>query len=122
MNAFGITSALLRSLLAALVVAALLIPTLDTFRCVDDVAQTASAAQNAGKIASAKDITGTDADQDSDGSGLCLHGHCHYPPGMTGAVVVPGTPTAIATFEPFRGADTAPPSRPPLGLLRPPRA
>jgi hypothetical protein len=109
-----------------MVVVALLIPTLDAFRCVDDVAQAAPATATymAGKIALATDVSDAtpDVDQDGDGNGLCLHGHCHYPPGMTRAVEAPGTPFAVAYFEPFRGTDTAPPSRPPLGLLRPPRA
>jgi hypothetical protein len=126
MSALGVIPGFLRPLLAALVVAALLIPTLDAFRCIDDVAQAApaSAAHMVGKTALAKDVSGVphDADPDQDGSGLCPHGHCHYPPGMTRAIEAPGTPTTVATFEPYRGADAAPPSRPPLGLLRPPRA
>jgi hypothetical protein len=124
MRAFRITATFLRPLLAALVVAALLVPTLDAFRCVDDVAQAAPAYNNhaIGKLALTKDIPGTTQDADRDGDGLCPHGHCHYPPGMTRAVEAPATPATVAYFKPFRGADAAPLSRPPLGLLRPPRA
>jgi len=60
-------------------------------------------------------------DHPADNTDACLHGHCHDGPAVAMAAAAFGTPSAAAQRH-FAMPDSAPNSRDPSGLERPPRA
>ena len=98
-------------LLAGLLTFAVLIPTIDSFVCIDDIGQS--------------EISLAQADNEArhdDGDASCIHGHCHHWVGVAKigerlAFDVSMTDGGIPS-----GLYGPPPSAPQIELLRPPRA
>jgi hypothetical protein len=99
--------------LAAFLTFAILIPTIDTFVCIDDIGQSETLA-----------FAGNDAPAPppGDGDASCIHGHCHHWVGVPkiGERLTFDVKPADGRIPP--GLYGPPPSAPQIELLRPPRA
>ncbi|MGA0605274.1 hypothetical protein ACO2Q0_04665 [Phenylobacterium sp. VNQ135] len=107
--------------LAALVLAVLTLgPGLDGLLCQDEGGLSAVAAEMPAAEASAADDHSGPRDE---GSGVCVHGHCHHAApcvsASPAATEQPCNPIGVAHPLP---RDRAPTSDPKFGLMRPPRA
>jgi hypothetical protein len=102
-------------LLTGLLTVAVLIPTIDSFVCIDDIGQseTISLAQ-----------AGNDApgQPHEDGDASCIHGHCHHWVGVAKIGERLAFDVSLTDGEMTRGLYGPPSSAPQIELLRPPRA
>jgi len=96
---------------------AILIPTIDTFVCIDDIGQTVSDTTSLAKAS--KDAP---AQPQDDGDASCIHGHCHHWVGVAkiGERLAFDVTLTDGGIPP--GLYGPPPSAPQVELLRPPRA
>ena len=99
-------------LLAAVLAFSVLLPTLDTFICLDEPAVTASAS---GTVRSPPT-------HEDGGDALCVHGHCHHWVGVARVAERLNFTLAESTAGAFYALYGPPPAAPPHELLRPPRA
>jgi len=97
--------------LAGFLTFAILIPTIDSFVCIDDVGQ-----------AETISLASKDAPPHDDGDASCIHGHCHHWVGVAKIGERLAFDVSLTDGEPPRGLYNAPPSAPQIELLRPPRA
>jgi len=106
------------ALLAALLALAVLAPTIDSFICISDVGNTATAVQ--------EQVAGMDKDildqSHDDGDASCSHGHCHHWVGFTKVGERMAFNANAKHLTPTPALSTAPPSAPQNALLRPPQA
>jgi hypothetical protein len=99
--------------LAAFLTFAILIPTIDTFVCIDDIGQTESVT-----------LAGNDAPAQphDDGDASCIHGHCHHWVGVPKIGERLAFDLKLTDGKIPPGLYAPPPSAPQIELLRPPRA
>jgi hypothetical protein len=113
----------MRPALAGLLLLGLLVPTLDAFNCIADLAPEAGIAglthQATAQIS--QDDPAPPAGQ-PDADPLCPHGHCHHLLGVTRLAERTDFAPSTRIVEPTGGNYDSPPSAPRTELLRPPRA
>ena len=97
--------------LAAFLTFAVLIPTIDTFVCIDDIGQTETLS-----------LADNDAPPHDDGDASCIHGHCHHWVGVAKSGERAAFDVSLTEGGIAPGLYAPPPSAPQIELLRPPRA
>ena len=97
--------------LAAFLTFAVLIPTIDTFVCIDDIGQTETLS-----------LAGNEAPPHDDGDASCIHGHCHHWVGVAKTGERAAFDLSLTEGGIAPGLYAPPPSAPQIELLRPPRA
>jgi hypothetical protein len=107
------------TLFAALLVLAVLTPTVDTFVCIDDFGGTVAVAQNQDHPGPSKNFP---VQQHDDGDSSCIHGHCHHWVGYQRLGGRLAFASAAGRAAPIMGGYDRPASAPPIEILRPPQA
>lgn len=109
-------------LMAALLVLAVLTPTIDMYACANDKAPAMVVASVSFAKAADQKSSNIPLQQHDDGDSGCIHGHCHHGIGVAklneGEVVSEASPSSMVSPWTF----DAPASAPSVDLLRPPRA
>ena len=113
-----------RPVLAGLLLLGLLIPTLDAFKCIDDLTPKGAIGNfvQVTKALTTQEHPDQPVTDQDDVDPLCPHGHCHHWLGLARLSDRLDFRLSAKIMEPVRGAYERPPSAPRTELLRPPRA